>query len=273
MRTTCLALLLLLFSGSAFADKAYKSVPSEAASHAAPAPATAAGGAPVAVATPREEAGAAMEKSGLDLRVVSYDGAVNGELTVEVKNPGKEKKVFTATGLYFVPDGKADEAPQRLGAVGPMQIAGQEQRVEKLELAPGQAMKVKLDVFCIDSHRPSPTSKNSFTIGSKRLPPKLRSTIETNAKRAVDQSGGYKAPASKSRVQSEVWQARDAEWVPIDGEGQQEVQKKNPRDPRTQQLRRHANDRTTDVELDHAPQPPPRVRAPMTKQPAPAPAN
>jgi hypothetical protein len=229
MRTSCLALLCsLLFATPALADNAYKSVPSEAASHNPTPPAATSGAAPV-------EAGAAMEKSGLDLKVVSYDGAVNGELTVEVKNPGKEARTFTATGLYFVPDGKADEAPQRLGAVGPMQLAGNETRVEKLEIAPGKSVQVKLDVFCIDSHRPSPTSKNSFTIGSKRLPPKLRTTIESNAKRAVDQAGGYKAPMSKSRVQTEVWQARDAEWVPIDGEGKQETAKKNGGNARPQQ--------------------------------------
>src|SRR5688500_15068058 len=59
----------------------------------------------------------------MKLRVVQYDGSTNGELTVEVKNTGKVAATFDATGLYFVPDMDPAEAPQRLGAVGPMVIA------------------------------------------------------------------------------------------------------------------------------------------------------
>ena len=43
--------------------------------------------------------------------------------------------------------------------------------------------------------------------------------------------GGYAAPAAKSAMQSKVWEARDAEWVKIDGEGQQEVAKQSGRAP------------------------------------------
>lgn len=216
MRPLCVAFLILLFgSSTAFADKTYKSVPAAAASHGT-------------------DAAVAAEKSGLDLKVVSYDGATNGELTVEVKNPGKTSRTFIATGLYFVPDGKADEAPQRLGAVGPMQMASDKsgKRLDQVVVEAGQSVQVKLDVFCIDSHRASPSSKNTFTLGSKRLPAKLHGNIETRAKAAVQDSGGYAAPASKSRVQSEVWQARDAEWIEIDGEGKQEIGKKAGPRPR-----------------------------------------
>ncbi len=237
-RTTCLAVLVSLFglfgASTAFADKGYRSVPAEQASHGGDAAAKAAADKVAA--------------SGLDLRVVSYDGSVNGELTVEVKNTSKKPQTFSATGLYFVPQGDADKAPQRLGAVGPMQIAGDDSskpRVEKLVIQPNESVKLKLDVFCIDSHRPSPTSENKFTLGSKRLPAKLRSTIETRSKVAADEEGGYAAPAAKSRVQSEVWSARDAEWVKIDGEGKQEVDKQNGGGPRRQSPRhilRHEND-------------------------------
>lgn len=226
MRTLCLALLVLVFGSSvALADKGYRAVPSEQSAHGAAPPA--ASGAATAPATERPPS-----NGGLDLKVVSYDGSVNGELTVEVKNTTKIARTFTATGLYFVPNGNADEAPQRLGAVGPMQIAGDKdvadaQRVEKLVIQPGAAVKVKLDVFCIDSQRPAPTSQNQFTLGSKRLPAKLRSTIETRSKAAADEVGGYAAPAAKSAMQSQVWEARDAEWVKIDGEGKQEAAKQN----------------------------------------------
>jgi hypothetical protein len=226
-RYSFLGLLLGLFATSAaLADKGYRAVPAEAAAHGE-----------------KVDANAKLAATGLQLKAVSYDGSVNGELTVEVKNTSKTAQTFIATGLYFVPQGDADEAPQRLGAVGPMQIAGEdgEQRVEKLVIPPGQAMKVKLDVFCIDSHRPAPTSENKFSLGSKRLPAKLRTTIETRSKAAVEESGGYAAPAAKSRIQSEVWGARDADWVKIDGEGKQEVEKQSGggRRPGPQRVLRH----------------------------------
>ena len=84
-------------------------------------------------------------------------------------------------------------------------------------------MAVKLDVFCIDSHRPSPSSANTFTLGKSRLPRALARTIETSAKAAADQSGGY-APAA-SAIQGEVWKHRDKRWVRLDGEGVQEAGK------------------------------------------------
>lgn len=237
-RLALLALLLGLFStSSALADKGYRAVPVEAASHGE-----------------KPDANAKLAATGLELKAVSYDGSVNGELTVEVKNTSKTEQTFIATGLYFVPQGDADKAPQRLGAVGPMQIAGEsgEQRVEKLVIPAGKAMKVKLDVFCIDSHRPAPTSANKFSLGSKRLPAKLRGTIETRSKVAADEVGGYAAPAAKSRVQSEVWQARDADWVKIDGEGKQEVGKQNGGgnqvQPRRPHPRRIEND---EVQMKH----------------------
>lgn len=208
LAVVCLALLL---AAPATADRGYSSIPAETSDHAVEgqAPATAKG-------------------SGLDLKVVAYDGSVNGELTVEVRNPSKSELEFSAQGLYFVPKGDADQAPQRLGAVGPMQIAegAQSRRVDKLKVPAGATMKVKLDVFCIDSHRPAPTSKTAFSLGTKRLPAKLRSTIETRAKAAADSEGGYAAPAAKGKMQSEVWRSRDAEWIEIDGEGRQEIGKK-----------------------------------------------
>jgi hypothetical protein len=210
MRTLCLALLLLsLASTTALADQKARPVPGEAKG-----------------------------ASGLVLAVVDYDGSVNGELTVDVKNPGKKARTFVATGLYFVPQGDADHAPQRLGAVGPMQMASGEgaegNRVESLEVPAGATVRVKLDVFCIDSHRSSPTSKTGFGLARTRLPPKLRGAIEARAKSAADEEGGYAAPATKSRVQSEVWSARDAAWIKLDGEGKQETAKQRGVHPQEQ---------------------------------------
>lgn len=165
---------------------------------------------------------------GLAVKAVSYDGATNGVLTVQVKNTSGKAQRFTAEGLYFVPDGDPDEAPQRLGAVGPLQLAadtGAGGAKDSLEVAAGATVTVRLDVFCIDSHRPSPSSSNTFTLGRTRLPRQLSRTIESSAKMAADEAGGYPAPAAKSAIQGEVWKARDKKWIALDGEGSQEADK------------------------------------------------
>lgn len=166
----------------------------------------------------------------LEIRAVQYDGSTNGTLTVQVRNKDKTAQKFSAAGLYFVPEGDPDKAPQRLGAVGPMQIANgpAEERAE-LAIAPGQTVELNLDVFCIDSHRSSPTPQHKFSIGATKLPKELSATIEQRATRAVEEakSSGAAAPrpAAKGKIQSEVWKSRDSKWVPLDGEGKQEATK------------------------------------------------
>jgi hypothetical protein len=169
--------------------------------------------------------------SNLVVRAVEYDGSVNGRLVVQVKNTSKIAQKFSARGLYFVPEGDPNTAPQRLGAVGPMQIATDPQHKEltELEVAPGATVEVALDVFCIDSHRGSPSSQNRFNIGAKRMPRELSQTIETRADAAVDEArkeGKTDArPAAKGKIQSEVWRSRDSKWIELDGEGKQEAAK------------------------------------------------
>jgi len=161
----------------------------------------------------------------LAVRVVTYDGSVNGTLTVEVRNTSGKAQRFSAEGLYFVPDGDPDSAPQRLGAVGPLQLASDdgEARSSSVAIPAGATVAVKLDVFCIDSHRDAPSSADSFSLGRTRMPKALARTIETSAKAAADDEGGY-APA-KSSIQGKVWEARDRAWIKLDGEGTQEADK------------------------------------------------
>jgi hypothetical protein len=166
----------------------------------------------------------------LQMKVVSYDGSTNGELTVAVKNTGTTALTFNASGLYFVPDGDADEAPQRLGAVGPMQLAtdGDDEpaRKDSISIPAGKTVQVTLDVFCIDSHRSSPSSSTAFTVGKSRMPKSLAVKIDKEARKAIaGEEDGYAAPAAKEKIQGEVWKARDAKWVKIDGEGAQEATK------------------------------------------------
>jgi hypothetical protein len=200
MRAATVLFALGLFAGTAAADNKF---------HAMPAPKA--------------------ERGNLQLRVVSYDGSTNGELTVEVKNTSKKPLVFMAKGLYFVPDGNPDEAPQRLGAVGPFEIisdkSDSETRAEKITIAAGQTAELTLDVFCIDSHRSSPSSSTPFTIARTKMPTSLARDIDTGAKRAAKSAGGFAAPAATDAVQSEVWKQRDKKWIELDGESEQEAGK------------------------------------------------
>jgi hypothetical protein len=168
--------------------------------------------------------------SKLLIRAVEYNGSTNGTLKVQVKNPTQGKLTFAATGIYFVPDGNPETAPQRLGAVGPMQLASDAKEISQLEINAGATVEVSLEVFCIDSHRPSPSPQNKFTVGTNKLPKDMTATIERKATEAVESSkragNGAPRPAAKSRIQSDVWETRDKKWVPLDGEGSQEANKK-----------------------------------------------
>lgn len=165
------------------------------------------------------------DRGKLQLRVVRYDGSTNGALTVEVRNRGKKDVSFSAQGLYFVPDGDPDQAPQRLGAVGPMVIAGDEERKDAVTIPAGESVTVTLDVFCIDSHRSSPSSETAFTVARHRMPRSLAKKIDKEARKAAEETGGFAAPAAKSAVQGKVWETRDARWIELDGEGAQEAAK------------------------------------------------
>jgi hypothetical protein len=170
--------------------------------------------------------------SKLQIRAVEYDGHTNGTLKVQIKNTQKEKLKFTASGLYFVPEGDPDKAPQRLGAVGPIQLGSGDKakEVTELDVAAGETVEVTLDVFCIDSHRSSPSPQNSFGVGKSRMPKQLASTIEKSADVAVqaETAKGTPAPrkAAKSAIQSEVWKSRNDKWMKLDGEGKQEAGKR-----------------------------------------------
>jgi hypothetical protein len=168
------------------------------------------------------------QKTGLEIRVTGYDGSVNGQIGVDVRNPQKHPVEFAARGLYFVPNGNPDTAPQRLGAVGPFRVKtdkGWEQR-EKMTIAAGAVANLKLDVYCIDSHRGSPSSATGFHMGKDRIPKTITDDIYRDATKASEKSGGIASPSAKGDVQSQVWKNRDKKWVELDGEGKQEVGKK-----------------------------------------------
>ena len=161
--------------------------------------------------------------TGLEAQIVGYDGSTNGEMTVDVRNPTASPLEFAAAGLYFVPTGDPETSPQRLGAVGPYQVNKQQQ--EKMKIPPGATVRAHLDVYCIDSHRSSPTSKTPYHLAKDRVPPTITQAIDVEAREVTKRTGGISAPASKGAVQGTVWKHRDRKWVPLDGESKQELSK------------------------------------------------
>lgn len=214
MRALSLVFLVVVMVGTALAERP---APQQRRPHQPPTP------------TRHDTAWKSVPGSKLQIRAVEYNGSTNGTLTVQVKNTEKATQKFTATGLYFVPEGDPDKAPQRLGAVGPMQIATDKKEVSELVVPAGATVEVQLDVFCIDSHRPSPSPSNRFSIGATKMPKELAATIESRASSAVTKAAESGAsaprPAAKSAIQSEVWRSRDSKWVELDGEGKQEAAK------------------------------------------------
>lgn len=163
------------------------------------------------------------KRPGLTMRVVRYTGGTNGKMVVEVRNPGRRAAEFDPKGLYFVPDGDPEKAPQRLGAAGPFEVseAGQWKPQKTLRLGPGGKALLQLQVFCIDSHRSSPSASNVFRMAGKRLPKNLRREITVGADRYLMRAKG-RMPAAKSAIQSHIWKTRDAKWIKLEGERTQE---------------------------------------------------
>jgi hypothetical protein len=159
-------------------------------------------------------------KSPLQVRVVGYRGGTNGEMLVEVTNPTKKSATFVATGLYFVPAGDPEQAPQRLGATGPFRAParGGNKLMERLEVAAGATTELRLEVFCIDSHRASPTPEHQFGLANKRLPKTLRTEIEQKTQATLRRHKGKLPAPAKMAIQTDVWSARDRKWIALDGE-------------------------------------------------------
>lgn len=168
----------------------------------------------------------------LEIRLLRYEGGTNGQALVEIKNTGKGAEVFVATGLYLVPDGDPGSAPQRLGAAGPFEVQrpGGWQAEERLKVAPGVTERLRLQVFCIDSHRASPGQGQGFKVGKARLPAALSEKIAARTKRVIDANGG-RIESSIGSIQGEVWKARNEAWVPLEGERSDEKGAPSPSGP------------------------------------------
>lgn len=176
----------------------------------------------------------------LKIRFVKYDGSTNGAMVVEVKNTGRSVATFDSDGLFFVPKGDPEKAPQRLGAAGPFtEIAGSKQIVRQkgeLAIAAGETKKLRLEVFCIDSHRSSPNPSTKFSIAKNKLPKSLRKELKTS-NQAIYRSNKGDLKKAKSAVQSNMWKTRDKKWIKLEGERAKEKQ------PRQRKIRNRMEQR------------------------------
>lgn len=171
---------------------------------------------------PSPEAGA--KNTAVKLKVVGYGGNTNGEMIVEVVNDTRKPSKFEPKGLYFVPQGDPETAPQRLGAAGPFEVAEGDgwKNSEALTLKPGERKKVKLQVFCIDSHRSSPNPSTPFALASDRMPKELAVEVYSGTDAILKANKVTNAKHAKSAVQSHMWQTRDKKWVKLQGERKNE---------------------------------------------------
>ena len=168
-------------------------------------------------------------KSPLEMRVLNYKGGTNGKMVIEVRNSTKKEEGFKAKGLYFVPDGDPEQAPQRLGAAGPFEAkqGNQWATMEDLKVKPGEVVQLQLDVFCINSHRASPNSSTKFSFASKRLPESLTKKIESGTKALMKEKKVLNALKAKGAVQGYIWKTRDAKWIKLQGERKNEKKAKS----------------------------------------------
>jgi hypothetical protein len=153
----------------------------------------------------------------IEIRFIRYTGGSSGKMIVDIRNKSPKRATFKAKGLFFVPQGDAERAPQRLGAAGPFEAKGQQ--LNSIKLKAGATKRLKLQVFCLDSHRSSPSSGQNFKVAQKRLPKQLQNTIESGAKGILRKAKGG---AANSEIQSHVWKTRNKKWIKLEGERKSE---------------------------------------------------
>jgi hypothetical protein len=167
--------------------------------------------------------------SRLKIHMVGYQ---NGKLVAEVHNPTARPQSFDPQGLYFVPKGKPERAPQRMGAAGPFEVLhqGTWKAKRKMKIPGRKTVKVRLHLFCLDSHRASPSNGQKFSVAVKRLPKSLQKRIVAGTRRIFRAKGAYARPSAKSAAQGHIWKVRNTKWIRLQGERRNEKrsQKRGP---------------------------------------------
>ena len=76
----------------------------------------------------------------IEIRFVRYTGGSSGKMIVDIRNKSPKRATFKAKGLFFVPQGDAERAPQRLGAAGPFETQGQQ--MDSIQLTAGATKRL-----------------------------------------------------------------------------------------------------------------------------------
>jgi len=164
------------------------------------------------------------QTNSLKIKFVRYTGGASGRMVVDLRNDSRKSTTFQPKGLFFVPQMDPERAPQRLGAAGPFEVDQGQGWVlhQKISVRPGKTVRVKLQVFCLDSHRSSPSVSQRFRIAKKLLPKSIRKTIVAGAAKTYRKYKGRLAAPAASEVQGKVWRTRNKKWIKIEGERKNE---------------------------------------------------
>lgn len=191
----------------------------------------------------------------LRIKIIGYKG---GKMHVQVRNVGRATATFKADGLYFVPAGKPERAPQRMGAAGPMEVSevGGWKRKMAHRIGAKNTATFRLDVFCLDSHRASPSDGQAFSVARKRLPKRLRRKIVEGSNRIYRKAKRYKRP-SRGAIQGYIWKTRNKRWIKLQGERKGEKTRRYRRSPRRHRRyqRRYRRHKTPSRRLRRRPLP------------------
>ena len=96
-------------------------------------------------------------------------------------------------------------------------------------LAPSQKATLRLQLFCIDSHRASPSSSTPFRLAQKRLPKQLRQDIEKGTRALLKSKKAKNAKQIRGDVQGHGWKTRNKKWIRLEGERSNEKQSVKPK--------------------------------------------
>lgn len=149
-----------------------------------------------------DEARRLVPDSAVTLRIVERDGE---RFVVDVTNPTTDVATFNQVGLYFVPLAPADESPQRLGVVEGDSVA---------RLAPHETLRVTLQAYCLDEHRPGPETKAHYALASRRMPTDLTHAL----------AGAAHASRNPQRA---VWDVRAHDATKLIGDSPRDAQRSN----------------------------------------------
>lgn len=174
----------------------------------------------------------------LEIRMMGYK---NGKLVAQIRNKSRRPQTFDPQGLFFVPNGNPDKAPQRMGAAGPFEVleSGTWKAKRRMKVASGKRFKVRLHLFCLDSHRSSPSNGQAFAVARKRLPKRLQTRIAKGTRRIFAAEGAYARPSAKSAAQSHIWRVRNSKWIRLQGERRKEKSSSRQRYRQIRRIRRY----------------------------------